>query len=89
MKKLYVGNLPYNMRDDELRDLFADYPSVSSASVVMDRMSGRSRGFGFVEIADDREADEAVQTVNGKDVGGRALVVNEARPKTDAAPRRY
>lgn len=83
MKKLYVGNLPYTMRDDELRELFSSYSSVTSASVVMDRMTGRSRGFGFVEMSDDNEADAAIQALNGKDSGGRALVVNEARPKSE------
>lgn len=83
MKKLYVGNLPYTVRDEELREFFSAYSSVTSASVVMDRMTGRSRGFGFVEMSDDAEADEAVGAMNGKDTGGRALVVNEARPKSD------
>ncbi|MDO8311207.1 MAG: RNA-binding protein [Sideroxyarcus sp.] len=86
-KKLYVGNLPYSIGDDQLRDMFAECGSVESASVVMDRMSGRSRGFGFVEMASDAEATQAIETLNGKDMDGRALVVNEARPMTDR-PRR-
>ncbi len=86
-KKLYVGNLPYNVTDDQLRDLFSQAGTVSSASVIADRMTGRSKGFGFVEFADDAEADKAVEMFNEKDWGGRPMVVNEARPMEPRAPR--
>lgn len=87
MKKLYVGGLPYSSTDDELRDLFAQAGAVQSANVIMDKMSGRSRGFGFVEMANDEEADKAIEMLNGKDFGGRSLVVNEARPMGDRPNR--
>lgn len=86
-KKLYVGNLPYSVTDDSLRDMFAEAGAVESASVVMDRMSGRSRGFGFVEMSSDAEAAQAIEMMNGKDMDGRALVVNEARPMAPRPPR--
>lgn len=86
-KKLYVGNLPYTMTNDELRDTFVEFGAVDSASVVMDKMTGRSRGFGFVEMTNDAEADSAIDALNGKDVGGRSLVVNEARPMGDRPMR--
>ena len=86
-KKLYVGNLPYTTTNDELRDIFVEFGSVDSASVVMDKMTGRSRGFGFVEMTNDAEADAAIEAVNGRDAGGRALVVNEARPMSDRPMR--
>lgn len=79
-KKLYVGGLPYETTEDELRDLFSKAGAVATASIITDRMSGRSRGFGFIEMANDDEADKAVEMFNGKDFGGRSLVVNEARP---------
>lgn len=84
MKKLYVGNLPFTTDDNQLRELFSTKGAVSSASVVMDRETGRSRGFGFVEMSNDGEADAAVTALNGQSFGGRALVVNEARPKTES-----
>jgi len=87
MKKLYVGNLPYNVNDAELRDLFQDFGDVASASVVMDRETGRSRGFGFVEINDDGQAEQAIEKMNGADCQGRNLVVNEARPREARGPR--
>ncbi len=80
MKKLYIGNLPYTLRDSDLEALFADYGTVASAVVIMDRASGRSKGFGFVELEDDAMADKAIAELSGKDVDGRNLVVNEARP---------
>jgi len=83
MKKIYVGNLPYDTNDSELRSMFEEYGEVASASVVIDRDTGRSRGFGFVEMSDDGAADGAIEKMNGMDSGGRALVVNEARPRTD------
>ena len=79
-KKLYVGGLPYSTTEDELRDAFAGAGSVTSATIIMDRMSGRSKGFGFVEMSADEEAQKAIDMWNGKDFGGRTLTVNEARP---------
>ncbi len=81
MKKLYVGNLPFSCSEDELKSLFAKYKSLVSGKVITDRETGRARGFGFVEIDSDEEADQAISEMNGKDLGGRALVVNEARPQ--------
>jgi RNA recognition motif-containing protein len=80
-KKLYVGNLPYGVGDDELRQMFEEFGTVQSASVVMDRDTGRSRGFGFVEMPDDSGAEAAIAAMNGKSVGGRNLTVNEAKPR--------
>lgn len=85
-QKLYVGNLSYNMTDDGLRDLFAEVGTVTSANVIKDKMSGRSRGFGFVEMDSEDSAQKAIEMFNGKDVDGRKLVVNEAQPMT-ARPR--
>jgi RNA recognition motif-containing protein len=82
-KRLYVGNLSYGTTDDTLRQLFGAHGSVASAQVIMDRDTGRSKGFGFVEMSSDQEAQAAIQALNGKDVDGRALTVNEARPKTE------
>ncbi len=79
--KIYVGNLPFTAGEDEIRELFAPYGSPSSVTVVTDRMSGRSRGFGFVEIDDPEQAKAAIAALNGKEHGGRALTVNEARPQ--------
>jgi cold-inducible RNA-binding protein len=84
--KLYVGNLPFQTTSDELKDHFAQAGNVESASVVEDRMTGRSRGFGFVEMATPEEAAAAIEQLNGKDFGGRNLTVNEARPRTDRGP---
>lgn len=84
---LYVSNLTYTMTDEELQREFAAYGNVSSARVVMDRESGRSRGFGFVEMPVESEALTAINSLNGKDVGGRPLRVVEARPKEDRPPR--
>lgn len=83
--KLYVGNLPYSITDDQLGELFAQFGTVSSAMVISDRNSGRSKGFGFVEFATKEEADKAIEGLHGKDYEGRNLVVNVARPKE---PRR-
>lgn len=80
--KLYVGNLPYNTSEEDLRNLFSPYGNVSSAAVITDRETGRSKGFGFVEFSDDNEAKNAIQALSGQQYGGRALTVNEARPKT-------
>lgn len=80
-KNLYVGNLSYNTTSDDLRDAFAQYGDVTSAQVVMDRDTGRSRGFGFVEMADG--ADEAIEALNGADLQGRTITVNEAKPREE------
>ena len=78
---IYVGNLPYGMSEDELREAFGAFGEVSSAKILMDRETGRSRGFGFVEMPNQGEAESAVAQLNGKDVGGRALRIIEARPR--------
>lgn len=80
--KLYVGNLAYNISDDQLKDLFSKFGTPDSAHVITDRDSGRSKGFGFVEFSNDDQAKQAL-SLNGTDFGGRALTVNEARPKTE------
>ena len=85
--KLYVGNLPYSFRDDDLLQAFSAHGSVSSAKVMMERDTGRSKGFGFVEMGSDAEAQTAVNAMNGQQYGGRGLVVNEARPMEPRAPR--
>ncbi len=82
-RKLYVGNLSYSVRDSDLQDLFADFGTVDSAQVIMDRDTGRSKGFGFVEMSSDQEARAAISALNGKEVEGRNLTVNEARPKEE------
>jgi cold-inducible RNA-binding protein len=86
-KKLYVGNLPYQTNDQELSDLFGAHGSVSSATVITDKFSGRSKGFGFVEFENDDDGQKAIDAMNGTDVGGRNIVVNEARPMTERPPR--
>ena len=82
-KRLYVGNLTYSTTDDVLRQLFEAHGTVTSAQVIMDRDTGRSKGFGFVEMGSDEEAQAAIAALNGQQVEGRALTVNEARPKTE------
>jgi cold-inducible RNA-binding protein len=84
-KKLYVGNLTYGITDGQLEQMFAGHGSVQSAQVIMDRDTGRSKGFGFVEMGNDQEAQAAIAALNGKDLEGRALTVNEARPKTESS----
>ena len=81
--KLYVGNLSYNIRDEDLQQAFAQYGTVSSAKVMMDRDTGRSKGFGFVEMGSDPEAQAAINGMNGQALDGRAIVVNEARPREE------
>ncbi|MBS0444675.1 MAG: RNA-binding protein [Proteobacteria bacterium] len=81
--KLYVGNLSYSVRDDELLQAFSPYGTVTSAKVMMDRETGRSKGFGFVEMGSDAEAQSAINAMNGQPLDGRAIVVNEARPRED------
>jgi cold-inducible RNA-binding protein len=85
--KLYVGNLPYTVRDEDLQQSFSAYGSVSSAKVMMERDTGRSKGFGFVEMGSDAEAQAAIEGMNGQSLGGRSLVVNEARPMEARPPR--
>ena len=87
MKKLYVGNLPWSVKDSQLGELFSKYQSVTSAQVYMDKQTGRSRGFGFVEFSDDKEAMQAIEELNGMDIEGRKLIVNEARPREDRNDR--
>lgn len=87
-KRLYVGGLSYNTTQDGLKDYFSQAGSVASATIVIDRMSGRSKGFGFVEMSSDEEADKAIEMLNGKEFEGRKLTVNEARPMEDRPPRR-
>jgi RNA recognition motif-containing protein len=86
-KKLYVGGLSYNTTDATLKDTFAAVGTVESATIIMDKMTGRSKGFGFVEMASDEEAQKAIETLNGKELDGRTLTVNEARPMEPRAPR--
>jgi RNA recognition motif-containing protein len=80
-KKLYVGGLPYSVSDRQLEELFAPHGTVESARVITDRMSGRSKGFGFVEMSSQSEAEAAVESLNGSDLEGRSLTVNEAKPR--------
>jgi RNA recognition motif-containing protein len=86
-KKLYVGNLPYTVRDNDLETAFKAFGDVTSAKVMMERDTGRSKGFGFVEMGTDEQAQAAIQGMHGQSLSGRALVVNEARPMTDRPPR--
>jgi cold-inducible RNA-binding protein len=83
VKKIFVGNFAFSVTQEELRQWFEPYGTVESATVVTDRDTGRSRGFGFVEMPNNQEADAAIAALNGKDSGGRSLTVNEARPKTE------
>src|SRR6266446_5351921 len=86
-KKLYVGNLGYGITDSDVTKLFEPHGTVESARVIMDRDSGRSKGFGFVEMKTDQEAKAAIAALNGQDSGGRALTVNEAKPRTEGGGR--
>ena len=85
--KLYVGNLPYSFRDEDMQQAFSQFGNVSSAKVKMERDTGRSKGFGFVEMGSDAEAQAAIKGMNGQNMGGRDLVVNEARPMEPRPPR--
>jgi RNA recognition motif. (a.k.a. RRM, RBD, or RNP domain) len=85
--KLYVGNLPYSYRDQDLEQAFSAHGTVNSAKVMMERDTGRSKGFGFVEMGSDAEAQAAIHAMNGQQVGGRGIVVNEARPMEPRPPR--
>ena len=90
-KKLYVGNLGYDVSDADLNQLFSQHGTVESATVIMDKMTSRSKGFGFVELSSDQEAQAAITALNAKDFGGRALTVNEAKPREarTGGARRY
>jgi RNA recognition motif-containing protein len=81
--KLYVGGLPYSVTDDKLQEIFSAHGTVESARVITDRMTGRSRGFGFVEMSSQSEAEEATKNLNGTDLEGRSLTVNEAKPQQE------
>ena len=85
--KLYVGNLPYSVRDSDLEQAFGEFGTVTSAKVMMERDTGRSKGFGFVEMANDADAQSAINGMNGQSLGGRSVVVNEARPMEARPPR--
>ena len=85
---IYVGNLSYNLSDNDLKQLFAEYGSCNSAKIIEDRDTGRSKGFGFVEMANGEDGLKAIEGLNGKDVEGRSLTVNEARPREERPPRR-
>jgi RNA recognition motif-containing protein len=87
MKKIFVGNFSFSLSEDQLRSLFTPFGAVDNATVVTDRATGRSRGFGFVEMPNNDEAEKAITALNGKDSGGRSLTVNEARPKVDRGGR--
>ena len=84
---IYVGNLPYSIDRDQLREIFAAYGEVAAARIVNDRETGRSKGFGFVEMADNAQAQAAIEALNGTDIGGRKAVVNEARPREERPMR--
>jgi len=86
-KKLYVGGISYSTTDQALKDAFAQVGEVTSATIIMDKMTGRSKGFGFVEMANDADADKAIEKWNGQELDGRKLTVNEARPMEPRAPR--
>lgn len=86
--KLYVGNLSYTTTDDSMREAFSQAGEVQSANVIIDKMTGRSRGFGFVEFASDEDGNKAIEMWDGKDLDGRTIKVNEARPMEERAPRR-
>ena len=85
--KLYVGNLPYSMTDADLQDLFSQHGTVQSVQIIIDRDTGRSKGFGFVEMSSGEEAQAAIAALHDKEIGGRKLTVNEARPREERGPR--
>ena len=88
-KKLFIGGLAWATTDETLKNAFAQAGTVESASIITDRMSGRSKGFGFVEMATDEDAQKAIEMWNGKELDGRPVTVNEARPKEDRPPRKF
>jgi RNA recognition motif-containing protein len=85
---IYVGNLPYSLTEDDLKAAFSEFGEVSSASIIMDKMSGQSKGFGFVEMPDNSEADQAIKALNESALNGRNIKVNQARPRGERSPRR-
>ncbi len=85
---IYVGNLPFGISEEDLKEAFEQYGQVDSARIIMDKFTNRSRGFGFVEMSDNGEAQAAIEALHESDMGGRSLVVNEARPRTDRRPQR-
>jgi len=85
---IYVGNLPYNITEDELKDVFAEYGAVDRVTLITDKYTGESKGFGFIEMPTQSEAEEAVKSLNGSSVKGRNIKVNQARPRTDRPQRR-
>ena len=85
---IYVGNLPYSLNEEDLKAAFSQFGEVSNASIIMDRMSGQSKGFGFVEMPDNSEADEAIKALNESALNGRNIKVNQARPRGERSPRR-
>jgi RNA recognition motif-containing protein len=87
-KKLYVGGIPYSTTENDLKEAFSQAGEVTSSAIIIDKMTGRSKGFGFIEMANDADADKAIDMFNGKDFQGRTLTVNEARPLEERAPRR-
>jgi len=87
--RIYVGNLPYSVTDDELRELFGEFGALSSAEVIKDKFSGQSKGFGFVEMPNQAEAESAIQQLNDSVMKGRKVTVNEARPRAERPPRRF
>lgn len=89
MLKLYVGNLPYSFKDEDLKNTFSPFGTVVSASIIMERDTNRSKGFGFVEMEDDEAANKAIKELNGKDLGGRNIVVSIARPKEERPNRGF
>jgi RNA recognition motif-containing protein len=89
VKKIYVGNVSFNMTEHDLTALFAEHGEVNSATIITDRETGRSRGFGFVEMENDAEALKAIEAINAREVGGRTLTVNEARPREPRRSQRW
>ena len=87
--RIYVGNLKYSVNDDTLREMFSEFGEVASADVIKDKFSGQSKGFGFVDMPNQSEAEDAIQALNDTMQDGRKLTVNEARPRTERAPRRF
>ena len=85
---IYVGNLPYTLTEDDLKAAFSEFGEVSSANIIMDKMSGQSKGFGFVEMPDNSEADQAIKALNESALNGRNIKVNQARPRGERSPRR-
>jgi len=84
---IYVGNLPYSVSDNDLRDAFSEYGEVTSVNIIIDRMTGQSKGFGFVEMGDNSAADAAIKGLNGSELGGRNLTVNQAKPRAERPAR--